>query len=264
MPTSAGYDLQTSPNYIWDGRARGQTPFTVLQHTISGTGTLRYENRVMKIRPGEAMLVIIPHNHRYWLEAGDSWEFFWISMHGREALRVHEMILSARGPVIRLGSATVDKLANCTLKLIEGHGEMPGSASAIAYEASMALFDDTYGPTEIFPSSENSLSRATQFIAANLSADLDVDELSRVAGLSRAHFSRSFAAMTGLPPAQYVLQERMRRAAKLLLANREVPVKEIAALSGIPDHNYFTKVFRRTYGITPTEFRTNGMYMAKR
>jgi len=264
MPTSTGYDLQTSPSYVWDGRARGQTPFTVLQHTISGTGTLRYENRVMKVRPGEAMLVIVPHNHRYWLEPGDSWEFFWISMHGREALRVHEMILSARGPVIRLGAATVDKLANCALKLIEGHGEMPGSASAIAYEASMALFDDTYGPNEIFPSSENSLSRAMQFIAANLSGDLDVDALARVAGLSRAHFSRSFAAMSGLPPAQYVLQERMRRAAKLLLANREVPVKEIAALSGVSDHNYFTKVFRRTYGITPSEFRTNGMYMAKR
>lgn len=264
MPTSTGYDLQTSPSYVWDGRARGQTPFTVLQHTISGMGTLRYENRTMKMRPGEAMLVIVPHNHRYWVEAGDSWEFFWISMHGREALRIHEMILNARGPVIRLNASTIDRLAGCCLRLIEGEGEMPGAASAIAYEAAMALFDDTFGPAEIFPASENSLARAVQFISANLNGNLDVDALAKVAGLSRAHFSRSFAEMTGLAPAQYVLQERMKRAAKLLLANRDVPVKEVAALTGIPDNNYFAKVFRRTYGTSPTDFRTTGMYATSR
>ena len=264
MPTSAGYDLQTSPGYVWDGRARGQTPFTVLQYTIGGMGTLRYESRTMKVRPGEAMLVIVPHNHRYWLEAGDQWEFFWISMHGREALRIHEMILNAKGPVIRLNTGTVDRLANCCLRLIEGEGETPGAASAIAYEAAMALFDDTFGPAEILPVSENSLARAARFIAANLHSELDVDALARVAGLSRAHFSRSFAAMTGLAPAQYVLQERMKRAARLLLANRDVPVKEIAALCGISDNNYFAKVFRRTYGISPTDFRTTGMYATNR
>lgn len=264
MPTSTGYDLQTGRNYVWDGRSRGQTPFTVLQYTIGGTGTLRYENRVMKVRPGEAMLVIVPHNHRYWVEPGDSWEFFWISMHGREALRIHEMLLNARGPVIRLNSGTVDRLASCCLKLIQGRGEMPGAASAIAYEAAMALFDDAFGPAEILPASENSLARAVQYVAANLGATLDVDLLARVAGLSRAHFSRSFAEMTGLAPAQYVLQERMKRAAKLLLANRDMPVKEIAALTGIPDNNYFAKVFRRTYGISPTDFRTTGMYATSR
>lgn len=264
MPTSTGYGLEASPNYVWDGRARGQTPFTVLQHTISGVGTLRYENRVMKVRPGEAMLVIVPHNHRYWVEPGESWEFFWISMQGREALRIHEMILNARGPVIRLNASTVDRLAACCLKLIQGQGEIPGAASAIAYEAAMALFDDTFGPAEIFPASENSLARAVQYVAANLNGELDVEVLAKVAGLSRAHFSRSFAEMTGLAPAQYVLQERMKRAAKLLLANRDLPVKEIAALTGIPDNNYFAKVFRRTYGISPTDFRTTGMYATSR
>lgn len=41
MPTSTGYDVRTDAGYSWDGRRRGQTPFTVMQHTISGTGNLR-------------------------------------------------------------------------------------------------------------------------------------------------------------------------------------------------------------------------------
>lgn len=264
MPTSTGYSRETSPSYAWDGRARGQTPFTVLQYTIGGIGSLRYENRSMKVRPGEALLVIVPHNHRYWLEKGDEWEFFWISMHGREALRIHEIVLNMQGPVFKLKSQTVDKLADCALRLMRGDADLAGKCSAIAYEAAMALFDDTFGPSDRLPASDNSLSRARQYALANLDGDLDVDILAKVAGLSRAHFSRSFARFTGLAPAEYILQERMKRASKLLIANRDLPVKEIAALCGFPDNNYFSKVFRRTYDISPTDFRQTGMYAARR
>lgn len=102
MPTSTGYEIRTDASYDWDGRKRGQTPFTVLQHTIGGAGNLRYENRTHRVRPGETLLLLVPHNHRYWLEEGGRWEFFWISMNGEEALRIHRAILAVTGPIITL------------------------------------------------------------------------------------------------------------------------------------------------------------------
>jgi AraC-like DNA-binding protein len=80
--------------------------------------------------------------------------------------------------------------------------------------------------------------------------------------LSRAHFSRIFAASEGVPPGEFVLQERMRRAARLLTSHAHLPVKEIAVLCGFEEPNYFAKVFRRFFGASPTEFRTTGMYAA--
>ena len=68
MPTSTGYEVREDEIYDWDGRKRGQTPFTVLQHTISGTGQLRYENRNYRLQANDTLLVLVPHNHRYWLE----------------------------------------------------------------------------------------------------------------------------------------------------------------------------------------------------
>lgn len=260
MPTSAGYEVRENTLYSWDGRLRGNTPFTVLQHTISGRGSLRYEQRQMKIHEGETFLVNVPHNHRYWLEKGDRWEYFWISMNGIEALRIHEMVLNAHGPVLKLKKSTIDALANCTLRLMRGDAETPGAASAIAYEAAMHLLDDVFGPSERVLKEQNSITRTMQHIATHLGSDLNVDVLAEVAGLSRAHFSRSFSSLTGMPPAEFVQQQRMRRAARLLTANREMSVKEIAALCGMPENNYFSKVFRKTFGVSPTEFRTNGMY----
>ena len=55
------------------------------------------------------------------------------------------------------------------------------------------------------------------------------------------------------------LRERMERAAKLL-SNSRVSVKGIAISCGFTDPNYFSKVFRRFFGASPTEFRTTGMY----
>jgi transcriptional regulator GlxA family with amidase domain len=100
----------------------------------------------------------------------------------------------------------------------------------------------------------------TAHIEANLGRPLPVAELARVAGLSRAHFSRLFAAGEGLPPAQYVLQRRLESAARLLVQGAALPVKEIAILTGFSDPNYFAKAFRRHYGLSPTEYRTTGMY----
>lgn len=259
MPTSTGYEIRTDSSYDWDGRKRGQTPFTVLQHTIGGAGNLRYENRTYRLRPGETLLLLVPHNHRYWLEEGGRWEFFWISMNGEEALRIHRAILAVTGPVLKLQPETIEHLADCSLRLITG-GETPGRASAIAYEAAMALYDDVFGSHPVLSEEYRRMQHVIDHILANLEKPLPVEELARVSGLSRAHFSRVFAASEGMPPAEFVLQKRLQRAVKLLTKTADLPVKEVAIMSGFDDPNYFAKVFRRVFGASPTEFRTTGMY----
>ena len=88
MPTSTGYEIATGPAYDWDGRKRGHTPFSVLQHTTSGVGRLKYERRNYRVEPGETMLVTIPHTHRYWVERDETWSFFWIAMSGQMWIHV--------------------------------------------------------------------------------------------------------------------------------------------------------------------------------
>ena len=261
MPTSTGYEIRTDSSYAWDGRKRGNSSFTVLQHTIGGAGNLRYENRSYRVKPGETLLVTIPHNHRYWVEDSGRWEFFWISMHGAEALRVHQDILNVAGPILRLNAETIDRLADCTMRLIQGGAERPGSASAIAYEAAMVLYDDVFGSHPVASRESRAMQHVLDHINAHLDQPLPVEELAEVSGMSRAHFSRVFAASEGMPPAEFVLQKRLLRAVKLLAKNT-VPVKEISVLCGFPDPNYFAKAFRRVYGASPTEYRTSGMYLS--
>jgi len=260
MPTSTGYDIRTDSSYDWNGRLRGHTPFTVLQHTVSGAGNLQYERRRFRLRAGDSMLLIVPHNHRYWVEDGGRWEFFWISMSGQEAVRIHRMIQATTGPVLKLKAQTIEHIADCCLQLIDGAGETAGSASAIAYEAATALYDDIFGapPPDADDGEDAAVHHVVEHVVANLDKELSVAELAEIAGLSRAHFSRLFTASQGVPPAGFVRQERMRRAARLLTSHSHLPMKEIAVMTGFDDPNYFAKVFRRFFGTSPTEFRETG------
>jgi AraC-like DNA-binding protein len=262
MPTSTGYEIRHNTHYDWNGHRRGQTPFTVLQHTIAGEGRLLYERRHYRLQSGDTMLVIVPHSHRYWLEKGGRWEFFWISMSGQEAVRIHRTIQAQAGPVLKLRSDTIERIAECSLRLINGEGETPGAASAIAYTAVGALYDDVFGSQNVESMDDDDavMSSVVDHVLANLDKPLAVSQLAEVSGFSRAHFSRMFTASKGVPPGEFVLQERMRRAARLLSSHSLLSVKEIANLTGFEEPNYFAKVFRRFFGTSPTEFRTTGMY----
>ena len=96
----------------------------------------------------------------------------------------------------------------------------------------MALYDDVFEPQPIDQEQNSELKRVIEHIGAHLHQPLPVNELAQLSGLSRAHFSRVFAAQQGVPPAQFVLQKRLERAVKLLTMAADLPVKEYPACAG--------------------------------
>jgi len=79
-------------------------------------------------------------------------------------------------------------------------------------------------------------------------------ELATMASLSPSHFCRAFRAETGLPPHRFQAVRRIEKArAMLRVAN--VPVQCVGAAVGIPDRAYFSRMFARETGMTPTAWR---------
>jgi AraC-like DNA-binding protein len=98
------------------------------------------------------------------------------------------------------------------------------------------------------------LLKAKDLADARYSEPLGVDDLARAAGLSRAHFSREFRAAFGESPHEYLLTRRMERAAALL-RNTDRSVADVCMSVGLQSVGSFTSSFKRTYGVTPTEYR---------
>src|SRR6478736_7676884 len=98
------------------------------------------------------------------------------------------------------------------------------------------------------------LLRAKDLADARYFEPLDVEDLARAAGLSRAHFSREFRRTFGESPHAYLLTRRLERAASLLRAT-DRSVAEICFDVGLRSVGSFTTSFTRTYGVSPTAYR---------
>ncbi len=99
------------------------------------------------------------------------------------------------------------------------------------------------------------LLRAKDLADARYFEPLDVDDLARAAGLSRAHFSREFRRAFGVPPHVYLLTRRLERAAALL-RNTDRSVTDICLSVGLQSLGSFTTSFARAYGIPPSAYRS--------
>jgi transcriptional regulator GlxA family with amidase domain len=106
----------------------------------------------------------------------------------------------------------------------------------------------------VFAPPARHLLRARDLADARFFEPLDVDDLARAAGLSRAHFSREFRLAFGESPHAYLLTRRLERAGSLLrMTDRSIA--DVCFSVGLQSVGSFTSSFTRSYGISPAAYR---------
>jgi AraC-like DNA-binding protein len=93
-----------------------------------------------------------------------------------------------------------------------------------------------------------------RYVARNLDRPLTRTALAREANLSPTRFHDVFKGHLGVAPMAYVQQQRMSRAKRMLL-NTDLSVFQVAARAGFEDPYYFSRVFHRSQGCSPSAFR---------
>lgn len=83
---------------------------------------------------------------------------------------------------------------------------------------------------------------------------LTVEELVDEMGMGRTVFFNKLKSMTGLSPVEFIREMRIKKAAQLL-EERKYNITEITYMVGMNDSRYFSKCFKSTYGVTPSEYR---------
>ena len=98
------------------------------------------------------------------------------------------------------------------------------------------------------------IKRAKQYIKLNYAKEIDLDEVSKYLQISPYYFSKLFKKKTGKNFIEYLTQVRMEHA-KTLLTNSSKSMKEICMEIGYCDANYFSRIFKKNVGVSPTEYK---------
>ena len=93
------------------------------------------------------------------------------------------------------------------------------------------------------------------YINENFRRDISLDDVSREVDISPYYFSKLFKQETGKNFIEYLTEIRLRRMPENFCRIHSYSIKEICAQSGYSDPNYFSRIFKKYEGVTPSEFR---------
>ena len=136
----------------------------------------------------------------------------------------------------------------------ESHATDLERDSQLLYSAARFALRHADAPPYLYkPGSEDKrVQTVIDYMAAHLDANISLDDLAVITGLSRFHLLRVFRAATGLPPHTYFNHMRLRRAKRMLFDG--VSIADAAAATGFADQSHLNRHFKAMWGVSPGTF----------
>ncbi len=107
---------------------------------------------------------------------------------------------------------------------------------------------------EKFIDSNSPITPSIEYIKKNIRETINLKELSDKACMSTTSFYRYFKRELGMSPIEYILNEKIKFAKKLL-SNPNIHVNEVSYATGFEDCNYFIRLFKKYEGVTPKQYQ---------
>ena len=244
----------TSHDYHWDNRVR-KNSYVLLQYTISGKGSFQTPDHTYPQQAGDLFLVQVPGDSQYSLpDDSECWDVLYLEF-SSECLPLLYHIHQSCGPALHLEASSTlpEQMKKLYSDAISNQLESVFANSKAAYAFLLDLADYALEHPAL---SSPRVTLAKNYLDSNYyNTDLNLDEVADAVGLSKYHLCREFNHLYGISPGKYLANLRLQKSCALLLQNHQHTIAEIASMVGFSNDNYFCKVFRKTFGTTPTQYR---------
>lgn len=224
---------------------------------LNGKGYVATEGQRYPGGPGDLFCLLRGREHEYGSDRTDPWDILWVHFQGALASTFVKAIRGFGGPRVFLGADPEIRDRWIELVIVHAAG---GSGHEIrvhsALYALLGLIVYRLGQKRSGPASTEpfDVHRIQSHIHRHLKDVIALEDLAREARLSVPHFTRVFRTLFKVSPMQYVLQQRVALASSLL-TETSMPLKNIAESVGCPDPYYFSRLFKKMMGTSPTEYR---------
>jgi AraC-like DNA-binding protein len=257
MITAAGYHPRAEGHYC--KRPRGSRGYVFL-YCIEGSGWVRYDDQDILITRNQGVFLRPEWAHEYGASKMHPWSYYYIHYEGALAADYTRMLLDG----MECGTCWLketDEYLKC-FSMILGNLEKgwiyPNMVMASANLHKLLAWiylkkqHDAAGVERV--STEARVQAVADMVEENPQNNISVLEMARAANLSNSRFRELFKALIGMSPKQFCLHVQIEKA-KQLLTSSQLCVHEISECVGTPDSHYFSRIFSRKVGVSPSEYR---------
>lgn len=248
------YNRPKLPTY----RPRGRLDFQIL-YVTAGKAHFFLDEEYVEVTAGHMVLYQPKELQRYVYYGTDQTEVFWVHFTGsnvKNILRGYGIPLT--GHVFYTGQ--FPEYQNLFLKMIQ---EL--QTCSLHYEELLALHlrhllilisRHLSSGHKLADYVQSEIEAAIRYFSEHYNTDIVIDTYAASIHRSTAWFIRGFKKYTGMTPMQYIISVRIENAQRLL-CTQDYNVTEVAAIVGYDNPLYFSRLFKKQTGISPTDYRKN-------
>ena len=243
------------PGYQWGPGIRDHY---LIHYIISGKGSYRVKGSTHHLEAGDVFLIYPNTEVVYQADESDPWEYAWVGFNGSDAATILTATdFSATHPYIH-HVPHKDLLIKNLLRIYEIRGnefEHLVEMSGQLYLTLSLLVRDAK-KKETSNTAQTYVQKSIEYISANYSYPITIEDIASYVGLSRSHLFRSFELVMHQSPKEYLTDFRMKQAC-YLLQHSSLSITAIANSVGFDNGFYFSRSFHKKKNMSPKEYRQN-------
>ncbi len=229
----------------------------LMHYVTKGEGEFVLDGKTYPICQGMAFL-ISPNLFTSYRSVDEACpiSFSWIAVGGSSAKKIlHSCHLSIEHPVTTIEqSYGIDMLIKKISHAVSdkrSQFEILSQLYFIISQMEKCALQSIQSKYPVLSMAQTYVSAAVQFIECNYMKDIHILQIAKHIGIERTYFSKIFKCHTSHSPQEYLLRYRINKAITLM-KDKNAKLKEIAVCVGIPDPYYFSRIFKKVSGKSPS------------
>ncbi len=226
----------------------------ILIYCINGKGKIYVDNNEFQLKSHEAFCIPRRKRHRYYADKKDPWSIFWVHFKGENTAYYPLEDCQITGITSSHGEQRIVTLFDVLFRALE-RNYTQGNFIYISQVLSLILSEIYYREKVDEVSKQNRhMTAVIRYMYKNLNKNLTLTALAEEMQLSKSYLNAIFKKYAEKAPIDFFINLKMQEACKLFKST-DMLVAEVGRSLGYDDPYYFSRIFKKTIGVSPKEYR---------
>ena len=223
---------------------------------LSGSGTLMYNEKRYELKAGSCFFIDCKVSYFHQSSDSDPWELMWVHFHGATSTEYYRFFSSMSSPAWIPQSFQQLREKLVSLLDVNTNTDLQAeiASSRLIVDILSIILEDVTSVREKKTPAHQKMVEVRCYLDEHYTEKFSLDELSEHFFISKYHLSREFKNYFGITLNHYVIAKRINMAKKLLRFSN-MTIEEISAKCGFYDASYLNKQFRKSEGISTSDFK---------